>query len=513
MISLTKLWGDFQYVDVGNSPTVTRRLFMQRLSDPDCRERDLFIALNSLSGSIDILSEPEGVALELLRGGLTTHLDSAMQRELSKRGYIFPSRAVEEQVYAETLRRAIDARFTDDQILPFFSFDTTCGMACEYCFQKRGEESKLDLEVSRMDEESLRSAFRALDNIQEYYGKTSKWAVGFGGEPLKGNLTEINTLFMSLAHERGIPITYFSNLAMTSQELRDVLKKNAGQLHFIETTLDGPPAVHNALRMLDEPFQRTERTITELLKAGVPITVRTNVNQENLAGIPELAEAFERNGWFGLPNFKSVVSRITDRHHDGSKIFREDDAMSAWLALKDRYPVVRKMNDYNIAYGLFNLMLALGMRSVVDKVDFRVDTSPVVRHCPTDTGLEFVFTGKPHNGIYTCAECAGMPKYRIGTHFPDLVIDPAQASKWGNATYIGLRRDILSLEPCWDCIGATQCGGDCSLEAIAEYGSASKVYCKDVPSVIKRFLEHEQGRIYLRCRELIKESEEYDRLT
>lgn len=508
MKQLTKLWGNFKNIPLDkNNIYITKRLFFQKMEDPEKQNSDLYLAMNTLSGAVDIFTHQEGKYFEQLLEGQAGQVPETFLSQLRDNGYLFPSEEVEKLAYNMFLKRHKNISESNDKILPFFAIDTMCGMGCAYCFQKRGLEKSASanlLEKSVMDKESLDSAFAALDLIEEQHNKPSKWVVGFGGEPLKGKHAEMNRLFIEKGKRRGTPVVYFSNLAMLNDDLFGILADNAPYIEFIETTIDGVEEDHNKIRRVPNSFGLTTSNIDRLLKAGVHIAVRTNIGPENIQNIPSIAKFYENKGWFDMPNFKSIAARITDRHHDGSNIYKENEAMSQWLKLKDAHPYVDKMHDYNIAYGLFNLLLATELREVVDKVDFRVDTSPVIKHCPTDSGAEFVFTGKPDNAIYTCAECAGMKKFQIGTHYPYLSLSEPESLKWGSKAYIDLERDIQTLSECYDCPAATQCGGDCSLEAINAHGSAEKAYCKDIPGVISNFMKDESGRLYQRCAELMK---------
>lgn len=52
-------------------------------------------------------------------------------------------------------------------------------------------------------------------------------------------------LFVDFAKQRGLPVGYFSNIALIGDKLFPFLEKNVGNIKFIQTTLDALSAEHN----------------------------------------------------------------------------------------------------------------------------------------------------------------------------------------------------------------------------------------------------------------------------
>ncbi len=241
------------------------------------------------------------------------------------------------------------------------------------------------------------------------------------------------------------------------------------------------------------------------------VFVRTNVDANNISSLPEIAQFYNDKGWFELPNFRCMVSRIVDRHHkaEGS-LLTEDQAVSSWLRLKDEYPILRKVYNYEISFVLFNLLKALHLRENVGSIgnlgldNIEIEIEPIISHCAAATGAQFTFTGAPCNAIYPCAACSGLTQFKIGNFSPSISIDKELAKSWGAQDYITSMRTIDVIKGCSSCLSATFCGGNCLVEAINTHGDASsQSYCNHTTKIIEDFLKKEEKRIFYRCKELL----------
>jgi uncharacterized protein len=225
--------------------------------------------------------------------------------------------------------------------------------------------------------------------------------------------------------------------------------------------------------------------------------------------LPDLAEFYHDQGWFDSPYFKSIVTRTYDRHHDYEKDLActDDEALSMWLDLRARFPLMRKMETIKLAPSLAYLMKAFWPGELGDFREDEFGVKPLLTYCLAGNRAEYVFTGAPSHSIYMCAECTGLPKYRVGSYYPTLTYDAAKKTMWGidETDFYGMR-SVDRLDQCRTCAAALMCGGYCALEAIVENGCADRIYCKDAPAVISRFVNHEAGRFYRRSQALLDDA-------
>ncbi|MEM7175098.1 MAG: radical SAM protein [Chlamydiota bacterium] len=517
MKSLTKLWGDFHSIPVDkNNLFLTRRLFLERLDDPQQKNDAIYVAVNTLSGAIDLFNETEGQYLLALRSRdhkehrSVNDIPEKFLKRIKNRGYIFPEREYEDLVFETIVNKYKNKKSLSDKIISFFSIDMGCPVKCEYCFEKKYLGKANAFENATMDEVGMRAAFNVLEVIRNLQEKEIDFVAGWGGEPLQEKHAAMNELFINLAKEKNMPIAYFSSLVTMGTKLFNSLATHASNIKFLSTTLDAMPEIHNQLRQVSNAFEKTTRQIDKLLEADLPIVIRTNIGPKNLENIPKLAAFYEEKGWFEHPKFKAFVVKTYDRYHDNDQIvtYSEDEAMSQWLRLKDEYPAVRKMQTLKYAPSLTPILRAFELRESIDIVqdNFEVVTKPMITYCYTGNRTEYVFTGAPDYSIYNCAECTGISHYKIGTYYPHLSFIKEKKKMWDINDHFYKLRSIDTLQECKDCIANTHCGGYCSLEAISANGDSRKIYCNHIQNAIPNFIRRESARLYVRGRVLMDRS-------
>lgn len=511
MRSLTKPWGKFDNTPVSvDNCKWAKRALLKKLNAEDSKDC-LYLTVNFLSGAIDIFSDEEGKYLCHLKEGKNCDVPMYLFKRLKSRGYLFPSLEVEDLTYNSVIAWHKHNVALNEKILAFFSLDTECGMGCSYCFQEKNLGRADYFETSKMQLVSVKEAFKALDFFADLKRKKVDWVSGFGGEPLKANLYDVNKLFIDEAKIRKIPVVYFSNLAEIDDALIQLLADNSEYIKYISTTIDGLEEQHNSLRKLPDAFNKTISNVEKLLNLGMTVFVRTNVDANNISCLPEIAQFYDDKGWFELPNFRCMVSRIVDRHHKTEdSLLTEDQAVSSWLRLKDEYPVLRKVYNYEISFVLFNLLRALHLRENIGSIgnleldNIEVEIEPIISHCAAATGDQFTFTGAPCNAIYPCAACSGLTQFKIGDFSSSISIDKELAKSWGAQDYVTSMRTIDVIKGCSSCLSATFCGGNCLVEAINAHGDASsQSYCNHTIKIIEDFLKREEKRIFYRCKELL----------
>ena len=122
MKSLTKLWFNYKPLNCSkNECVITKRMFWQILEDENNMSEPIFVAVNTLSGAIDLFDLIEGQSIEkCLSKNEFENLPDLLFNFLVKRGYIFPSYEVEELVFDTFINDTKKRKYTTDKILGFF---------------------------------------------------------------------------------------------------------------------------------------------------------------------------------------------------------------------------------------------------------------------------------------------------------------------------------------------------------------------------------------------------------
>lgn len=513
MKSLTKTWFDFKNLACNKNDCIfTNRLFWQKLEDEKKEEEPMYVAVNTLSGAIDIFRFEEGKKIEkAIKTNNLNEIDDKLFCKLRTRGYVFPSKEAENIYFNSAIHAYKNERYQKNRILGFFAIDTGCSMGCEYCFEKQYEERGNDLERAIMTKEALEEGFKVITTMRDIQNREIDNVAGWGGEPLREKNYELNKKFVDLANKNNIPIAYFSSLAEIGEKSMQLLKDNAHRIKFLSTTIDDLEEEHNKYRKLPNAFQTTVKNIDILLEAGVPVIIRTNIGAHNIDKLPQLAEFYYKKGWFEYPKFKTFLTHTYDRHHVFTKEFTltEDQVVSKFLKYRDEYPLVRKMQSLKFGPSLNNILKAFQIREIttITEENFEIPIKPIITYCNTANGCEYVFTGKPDYSLYTCAECTALSKFKLGQYFPKLTLNKDNLEMWGVTDTLDHIRSIDTLDLCRECPAATYCGGYCGLEAVTANGKAQDAYCKKATDIIKNFLQNENHRLYKRAKLLLDNTE------
>ncbi len=198
------------------------------------------------------------------------------------------------------LVRGVAQRFPgkDNFLTKYVIFTTTaCNAKCFYCFEAGAE-------TVTMTEETARAAGKY---IAEHCGGKPVHIEWFGGEPLMNpRVINVITDYLRLQgvefHSR---ITSNGYLFDASTVLR---AKEAWNAERVQITLDGTEEVYNRRKAYVDPegspFQRVLGNIGLLLDAGVQVTVRLNMDENNEQDlyllVDELAERFAGRTGFGI---------------------------------------------------------------------------------------------------------------------------------------------------------------------------------------------------------------------
>ncbi|MDR1417601.1 MAG: SPASM domain-containing protein [Endomicrobium sp.] len=514
MKSLTKLWCEYYPLNCDKTDAIfTKRLFFQKLEDVEQKDKPLYLTINTLTGAIDIFNTEEGKMVEEAIAVDSTHqLTEPLFQNMLSRGYIFTSHEIENLIFDTIVKQYKAKKYLKDEILGFFSLDNSCPMKCEYCFEKKHADSGKGFENAIMDEESLKIAFNFLNTIKTIQQRKIEFVAGWGGEPLQTKNYELNKLFVKLANKYNFPVAYFSNLAYVDKKIIDLLENDVHNLSFIQTTIDDLGEKHNKFRQLPNAFEITVDNIDKLLKKGLSVGIRTNIGVHNIQSLPQIAQFYYDKGWFEYPKFRAYLTHISDRHREFEKkiVLPENEAVSIFLKLRDKYPLVRRFQGFKFGPSIKNILEAFSLRESfhINKNCFEIKLEPTITPCSTLSRAEYVFTGKPNYSLYTCAESVGISKFRFGNYCSKTPVDSKQLKFLGiqNGS-IHEMRSVDTIKKCSMCKAAMFCGGHCLMEEINENGNAYDTYCRNSYESISNFLKSETGRLYKRAKVLIEKSE------
>ncbi|MCD8007260.1 MAG: radical SAM protein [Oscillospiraceae bacterium] len=204
---------------------------------------------------------------------------------------------------------------------------TDCNARCFYCYEKGIERVSMSKQT-------------ALD-VAEYIKKNAGKKVGlhwFGGEPLF-NISVIDIITSEL---RKAGIEFESSMISNGYLATDNVVKKAVEnwnLKKVQITLDGTEEVYNERKAYVNPegsaFQRVLDNIERLLKAGIRVSIRLNLDLDNAEDLYKLSElladrfsSYEKLGVYSHYLYGEKYSESFDR------TCSENSKLNAYLTKK-----------------------------------------------------------------------------------------------------------------------------------------------------------------------------------
>ncbi len=389
---------------------------------------------------------------------------------LKRRGYLTQKTVEEESALFEkmvsTLHNSASHRAPRYFLMPTYN----CNLRCPYCYQDhmRSNPAFRHLLDTTMQPELVDRLFEAMPQINAHHGvpdngHSSELSIGFyGGEPL-------------LAQNRPI-IEYVINKALAQDEARFSAITNATELHAyrdllgpekissLQITLDGPPTEHDQRRIYADgsgSFERIASNITLALDLGVRVSLRMNIDRNNIHQLPELADEIVARGWDGYRRFSTHTSAISAANEKTDV----KTTMSPWKLDKaltetcQQYPnmqVIRRPSD----------RLKDQIRGIFDRQE-KPSLKP--SFCGAHTSAYIL---DPFGDLYVCWERTGDPQIRIGhiSQEGDLVLNSEVEQIWRSRT-------VACNPTCSQCRYALYCGGGCAARALDRYNEFFTNYC------------------------------------
>ncbi|NOK58046.1 MAG: hypothetical protein GFH27_549287n350 [Chloroflexi bacterium AL-W] len=386
---------------------------------------------------------------------------------LKKRGYLTELSVDAEQALFDKLTKV---RHTAAGRYPGYVFMPTydCNLRCSYCFQDHmRRDNACRTMLKTMSPATVDRIFAAMPKIEEYHQippteKPHRSITFFGGEPLLARNRPIIEYIIAKAQETSTPSFGVVSNATELQEYRHLLGPEL--ISFIQITLDGPPHEHNKRRIYADgsgSFEQIAQNISMALELKVRISVRLNIDRNNIHELPELAREIIKRGWHHYDNFHAYTAPInaandrTDRKTTFSSW--ELDRAITELHKQDQDMFVIERPD-------------MRLRSQAGQI-FTSQSLPSLQpsFCGANTSMYVI---DAFANLFACWERTGDERIRIGyiTEESDLVIEDAMNKLWRS-------RNVTTNAICRQCRYAHYCGGGCAVLAENRHGELSANFC------------------------------------
>ena len=429
------------------------------------------LIFNSLSGAMDIVQEHISHFL-LNEQPATLTLTGEEQQFLLTRGYLFGEPA-EEQVLVDRYKDYLD-HHESNELSFVFCPSMACNLKCVYCF----ESQEIRSSNKRMTEEQVHAAFLAMDQIMLTHRSSKHHFIIFGGEPLLPLNLDIVGLILKKAQERGISGTIVSNGVFLShyqnllQPYKDMIK--------IQLTIDGPQEIHDQRRITranQGTFQKITSQIDWFVDHQFDITIRVNLDGENIEHLDDLLDCFQDRKWNEHPNFSVVLSPVENYAGNSAPNLLPNYQITE--SIKKNIPPERLRTAHTTLNSDLT-RLSLPFEKVLNTGIVANNYSPNFYFCEAAGGRTFPFS--PDDQVYPCTSIIGKSKWSLGTYYPQLKLDEHKLALWNG-------RHVLNQSECKSCNIAFLCSGNCPVQADRETGSILGSYCGNVKRDLDNHLE------------------------
>ena len=183
-----------------------------------------------------------------------------------------------------------------------------CNFACPYCYESP--------KPGVMGEDVISSILKMIEKKAEKSEPISiTW---YGGEPLlaKDIIFSMSEKIIDICKKNKVDYNAYmvSNGYLVTEDIAKKMKEN--MISGVQITIDGPPDIHNARRKLrnsSEPtFDKIIENIKILIKAGVEVTIRVNIDKTNVSRLEELMDILASKGLTDCIISLGHVSNYTD---------------------------------------------------------------------------------------------------------------------------------------------------------------------------------------------------------
>lgn len=427
------------------------------------------LMFHTYTGAIDVVGNEVASALDLVKsennpGLLQKMLDKETFDILKERGYLTGRTPSEEIKFVNELGHTMQSQinnFAIFDIIPSYN----CNLKCHYCYESKHKSKGAGWMKKTMDIPMVDSVFSAMDQILDKFKIKSNKIELYGGEPLlKSNFKVIEHL-VSRAVDQSYNIVAYSN-GVDLHNFKHLLGKE--KIYDINIPLDGPAEIHDQRK--PGTFHKIVQNIADALEAGCKITIRINVDRNNINAIPELIDHLESKGFLESEDFLIYYAPIYDE--PGVEKLVEEDLLNPVNFLK----ALERNKDALLLANKRRERTRLRVISLlVDDLNGELYPPLLPSFCGANHGLYFF---DPHGDIYVCSDAVGQDNWKIGRFSPDFYIDEERLAEWHN-------RNIMAIPECSKCKYALVCSGGCMINAYNESKDLYAPYCKDYDELLR----------------------------
>ena len=446
------------------------------------------LLVNGLYGAMDVVDE---ATASCLRGGDLSGLSLSMRERLALRGHITRRSEEEELADAQLLGRVYGKTIGRASIGPTFLPTYDCNFRCPYCFEKHRLSHGKEWLGCGMSPEMVEAAFAGLKKLQEKGYRLDGCGL-FGGEPLlKENKATVRQI-CEHAREMGLPLSAITN-GYDLDAFIDLLEEF--DFRQLQITVDGVGEINDRRRLHRDGLPTYERIMDNIrlaLDHGINVSLRVNVNKENIGGIPALMEDLAKRGLKELSweERERAIAEKAKKNGEKPDEVKTDGKKHGKGAFNYYFKAVSEAPDSPnrvTEQEIMDTILETGMApmdAILHQSQYSLFLDPLRTAMAKENYPDFHtnFCGAeggslvigPDGLLYTCQDVVAMEEEAVG--YTDVAsgsfVYGFNKAKWR-------LRTSDRMEACRKCPYIFLCRGGCAAEAKLEHGSYFRENCHE----------------------------------
>lgn len=418
-------------------------------------EKSRWLLLNGCSGTFQIISDR--IARAVIDGeqdfAALCHLDREELDLLRMLGCLIPVDADEEKTVSQICNKIHNYACSrlDVTFIPSY----VCNFRCPYCFERSISSQKPQWLREKMTPQLADAIFRGLEDLI-HQGKQVGSFTLFGGEPLLPQNREIVHYLLEKCRSYHAPILVVTN-GYYLDEYAELLSNYP--IDTLKITIDGTKALHDQRRAPagGESFDRILCNVRTALEKNIAVSLRTNINRENIHCIPALEAYYQEQGFTQYPKFSYYFKATMACFEPEGNGVSDPEIMSL---LGDDCSRYCHNSAYNRIYRPLKAMLT-GASAACFKAEY----------CGAHSG-NLVFD--PSGKIYPCWDVLTDPRSVIGA------VDRAEGKLRFCENYaIWQSRTVDTIPYCKSCKYKLFCGGGCAAQGLVANNHMNLPFCED----------------------------------
>lgn len=425
-----------------------------------------YLIMNGCTGAVDEVDKFIGrILVDYEAMESIDALESETVDILTKRGYLTKLNSSEE---VKVLRK-ISSAYEDAEskelavtLIPTYN----CNFRCPYCYELRLYENGREWMHNSMTIETVDNIFEHLNKMEDL-GKSIRTIHLYGGEPLLKENRKLIEHIVDKAKKKGYKLSVITN-GYDLGAYMDLV--SADGLSEFQITLDGIGEIHDKRRKHMggvKTYERTVQLIDDLLKSGARVSVRSNIDKDNLSQIPRLLEMFKLKGWSKNESFRNYFKAVHGCYSSEDTPITDADIMS----------ILGNISGGNIKHEAG--MSGVGA-DIAARFSYILETGDYAMFKPSYcSAVNGMLVFDPFGDIYPCWDVVGKEKHKIGSISTGEAVFNQIYNMWSS-------RKTGNISKCSTCPYVLYCGGGCPAHAESVNGSINSPYCDTFKQVFDK---------------------------